>query len=205
MKLGNVARVAFLALVVVTAGCRLNAAGLDDDSHVLVERDAGPMDTAIARDTELADTFTPVTDTFAEDTFVADTFVPDVSVACTEADAVLSSGHCYFALVAAADFTAQRDACIAAGAHLASITSAAEQAIVAPLGSGDRWIGLVKDASLPSEKSSFHWITGEPSLVYDNWAMGDPNGGHNCARMKADGMWADQACTNAYGAICERE
>lgn len=129
----------------------------------------------------------------------------DAAVVCTDPGGVVSGGHCYFPITTTGSFAVQRDACIAKGAHLAAITSGAEQGVAAGRGTGDRWIGLIKDSTAPSAKSSFRWITGESSAGYDNWAAGDPNGGHDCARMKADGMWADQACGNAYAAICERE
>jgi hypothetical protein len=195
-------------------GCALDRSGLGDEpaalgdsaSDTTVSADTAPppdttFDTAVAETAE-PDTFAP--DTSEPDTTVADADA-DAAVSCTDPGGVLWNGHCYFPLSAAAAFDAQRDRCIAAGAHLASITSAAENAIVDARGGGDRWIGLIKDTAAPSAKSSFRWITGESSQVYDNWSAGDPNGGHNCARMMAGGMWGDNSCTNAFPAVCERE
>lgn len=196
-------------VVALCAGCGFGSEGLGGDPIALDDHDAeqGRADTAVGDTDEPRDSFDP--DTFAVDTFVADTLEPDVApeapTPCSEAGGALWSGHCYFPLPTARAFGAQRDACDAVGAHLATITSAEEQAVVAARGSGDRWIGLVKDPALPSAKSSFKWITGESAAAYDNWSAGDPNGGHNCARMMATGAWGDQACTNTFPAVCERE
>jgi hypothetical protein len=90
------------------------------------------------------------------------------------------------------------------GAHLVTVTTAAEQAFVAPLvGTTDAWIGLSNQANA----AVFAWVTGEP-LAFTNWAAGEPNHGAGaCARLKASagGLWADQACTDAFAYVCERD
>jgi len=182
---------------------------LADTAEAMVDS-VPPIDTSV-KDSAVPDTMKP--DTTVPDTTMPDTATPDTSVTdtrdaaipCTEPGSAVLLGHCYFPITTPAAFAAQRDACIAQGAHLAATTSAAEQVVVAGRGTGDRWIGLVKDSAAPSAKTSFRWITGESSLIYDNWAAGDPNGGHNCARMNAAGQWADMACTTAFPAVCERE
>lgn len=73
---------------------------------------------------------------------------------------------------------AAEDAAVGGG-HLATITSAAEQAFMeqllakAGVPAGAYWIGLQKSSV------SYEWTTGEP-LVYTNWLAGQPddNGGN---------------------------
>lgn len=129
----------------------------------------------------------------------------DGGVPCTEPGAVTWSqnGHCYFVIQGQPrSWQTQRDACVAAGAHLATITSQGENDFVAPLvGGTDRWIGLYR----PTGGDPFGWVTGE-ALSYENWANNEPNEpGESCGRIRTTSTWADRACDNSYGAICERE
>ncbi|MBI2392744.1 MAG: C-type lectin domain-containing protein [Deltaproteobacteria bacterium] len=142
----------------------------------------------VAVDTGVVDVGSDVADApDARDADAADAADAAV-VPCTDPGGVLSGGHCYFPIAATGTFAAQRDACIARGAHLAAITSGAEQGVAAGRGTGDRWIGLIKDSTAPSAKSSFRWITGESSAVYDHWAAGDPStAGRKCPHTSSDG------------------
>jgi hypothetical protein len=199
-------------VVALLCGCTLEKGGLDTAPDFL---DAtAPADTRVA-DTTVAmpDAATPdVAMEVLEDSSIAmdadaDATVDAPPVRCDEPGAVRAEGHCYFVLAGPFEFAKARDACNARmpPAHLVSITSAAEQAIASARGSGDRWIGLIKDPAAPTAKESFRWITGEPATAYDNWALGDPNGGHNCARMMISGQWGDGNCTSQFPAICERD
>ena len=85
-----------------------------------------------------------------------------------------------------------------------TITSQAEQDFITSTGSGGVWIGLMKDPGAPVAKDSFRWVTGEPT-TYQNWANGQPNGGGNCVRLRADASWGDTGCDMTLPAICERE
>ena len=120
--------------------------------------------------------------------------------------AVELGGHCYFAASTQGTFDATRAACAAAGAHLVTIGSAAEQAAIQPISGGqERWIGLARtsDAGV-TDAAAFAWITGEPS-TFAHWTPGEPNGSGPCVRMKTDGTWADQTCATSLAAICEFE
>ena len=126
------------------------------------------------------------------------------AIQCDEPGALVWSdnGHCYFRVQGQdAGWAAMRSACEGLGAHLVTITSAAEQAFVAGLIDGhDRWTGYSKIGA-----SEFTWITGESS-TYENWQQGEPNeSGDACTRLRNSGEWADRSCTNNEGAICERE
>lgn len=81
------------------------------------------------------------------------------------------NGSTYFVSNVATDvFTAYNNA-IAAGAHLATISSDGENTFVANAAGGGRaWIGL-DDADI---EGKFQWDTGE-ELNYTNWAAGEPN------------------------------
>jgi len=152
------------------------------------------------------DTGTPPTDTgtISIDTGVIslDTGTPPPKdggvVTCTDPGGKMYLGHCYFPITPR-NFANARDACLAAGAHLVSITSAGEQTLVSSVGTGERWIGLARF----SGSSSFRWITSEP-VTYTNWASGEPNGSGYCARLRTDG-WADIGCDQSFPGVCERE
>jgi hypothetical protein len=144
----------------------------------------------------------------------ADTFVPPpdvpVGVACPEPGAIRYGGHCYFPTDALA-FNDAFNACKAAQppAHLVAISSDAEQTAVEALQTGtQRWIGLTRDPSAPSDPSSFQWLTGEP-MTYQHWHNDptdvEPNGSGPCVRFLEDGTWADWTCDSPLVSICERE
>lgn len=129
----------------------------------------------------------------------------EVATPCTEAMARAFEGHCYFPLATSSDWTGAQSACAAAGAHLVTITSAAEEAFVETMTSGrERWIGLHRPFSAPSTPSAFTWVTGE-SASYAKWAYGEPNGSGPCARLRTSNDWGDLACNTGLGAICERD
>lgn len=154
------------------------------------------VDTAMAVDTTVVDTAKP--DTAMPDTFVADT-ADTATVACTDAEGKLFGGHCYFPITTADRYDLVRVACTSRGAHLVTITSAAEEAFVETIRPGrDRWIGLRRTTTM------FTWITGE-TLSYTKWEPGEPNGSGECARLRATNVWADQNCNTNEEAICERE
>jgi cysteine-rich repeat protein len=96
--------------------------------------------------------------------------------------------------------------CSTQGGHLASLTSAAEAALLQPsLQAGQRlWIGAT---DLP-EEGSFAWLTGEP-FAYQPFAAGQPDGDGDCLVVDAaTGTWSDTGCelaAFATGFICEIE
>lgn len=211
-----------------TADAAPNPDGASSDTSTAeVPLDVAVRDVAIgdALDTTLDDTFladSSVIDSGAGDTSVSDTRVidtavdttprdtgvdvVDTAVPCTETGAKTYLGHCYFPTAGTLSWDAAKAACVAASAHLVSITSAGEQAVVAGVKSGDRWIGLSRPVGSPTGASSFTWVTAE-AVTYTNWdtAAGEPNGSGECARLNAASLWADRACNNKLFAVCERE
>jgi cysteine-rich repeat protein len=117
-----------------------------------------------------------------------------------------SDWHAYKVLWLAVDEAGGREACasLGGGAHLATIESAEEQAIVAPLATTALRLGL-DDQDL---EGTFVWVTGEP-VEYQNWDLGEPSpapGQHaNCAYMTVGGPWEVRACEDEVPALCEVE
>lgn len=102
-----------------------------------------------------------------------------------------SNGHCYEAVRAPSgiDWPTARDAAIARGGYLATITSAEENAFVFSLVSGDPnlwyldgagngegpWFGGMQPPGSPEPAGGWQWdITNEP-FAYTRWQPGEPN------------------------------
>jgi lectin-like protein/uncharacterized protein DUF922 len=101
------------------------------------------------------------------------------------------NGHCYEAVPAAGiSWTDAQAACAARGGHLATISSAEEDAFIIALiannpdfwfvdgfnnGLGP-WIGGFQPGGSTEPAGGWTWVTGEP-WAYTNWASGEPN---NC-------------------------
>ena len=134
----------------------------------------------------------------------------DATAPCPEDGGTAWRGHCYFPTAGATTWSNTSAACASAGAHLATVASAEEQAVVtgaAKRAAADLWIGLSRKGGTPVAKSSFRWVTGEP-VVFEAWAPADPNvaaAAGACVRVKSDGLWWDLDCTTPFGGVCERE
>ncbi|MBK9035747.1 MAG: tandem-95 repeat protein [Myxococcales bacterium] len=125
-----------------------------------------------------------------------------------------ATGHCYVSFDdEQLTFADAQLACAAVTGHLASITSAPEQALVESVQNTAQnpWIGLT-DALV---EGSFGWITGE-LLTFTNWEPGQPDGGEpeDCVNLFSTavspsgtaGTWNDTSCTFVgftIGWICE--
>lgn len=123
-----------------------------------------------------------------------------------------ATGHCYMYFDQAVPWTIALSACgaLPGDAHLATIASDAENAVVALLDGGqqDSWIGG-QDGAI---EMIWVWVTGEPFL-YDNWRDGEPNNGgadipeEDCMVIEIDTLdeWDDRPCEWDFTYICERE
>jgi cysteine-rich repeat protein len=126
--------------------------------------------------------------------------------------------HCYGGWDEA-DFDGAVAACEERGGHLATISSAAENAIVRPLVNESKFIGGFEDVQVMTEDSGVYvWITGE-AFDYTNWASQEPDrkesrcnsGNYNgrcyehCLAMNGQGTWEDHRCDVADGYVCEWE
>lgn len=92
------------------------------------------------------------------------------------------------------------------GAHLATITSAAENEFIFNLGidAMPYWLGGHRADNAPAEDLGWSWVTGE-SWDYTNWAPGEPwdwnNENENALAFsfwQADGTWNNAADTTRY-------
>lgn len=116
-----------------------------------------------------------------------------------------ATGHCYVAFDAApTTYAAAQTACTDVLGHLATVTSAAEDAVVTSvIGLGETpWLGATDDAN--DTDAVFAWVTGEP-FSYTRFAPGEPDDDGECLYAVAGGVWADTACAGpaASGRICE--
>jgi hypothetical protein len=97
-------------------------------------------------------------------------------------------------------FAAAGDTCRRYAAHLATITSAEEQAVVAPLVFRNLWLGgRVVD---PTTRR-VAWLTGEPYL-YQRLGTGEPDD-NGCLILAPSGIWHDRPCDRIDSALCEFE
>jgi len=128
----------------------------------------------------------------------------DVPVACTETGAILFGGHCYWLVTQNAKQAQAVTACTNAGAHLVTITSAAEQTAVIALGTTERWMGLYRTSGAATD-ANYAWLTGESRAGYSAWAPNEPNNTGQCASLLGTGLWNDQNCGQSLDYICERE
>ncbi len=137
----------------------------------------------------------------------------DAGFDCSSVSGIVFMGHCYFGKTGPFTWDAAATSC-PFGAHLVTITSAAEQAVAQQiLPNQDRWIGMREPATAPNMEQFYYWVTGEPftpGTSYTNWdvfsdADREPNFTGDCVRMEFNSKWADDTCTKAYSAICERE
>lgn len=126
----------------------------------------------------------------------------DAGTPCLEDGAVQMTGHCCFVVGPDLGQAAAKAACANAGAHLVTVTSADEHAVLQGLAAVADSIGL--EAPAPKDAASaFKWITGEPVTV-THWAPTEPSGTDRCVALVNGTTWWDRPCTDGYFAICER-
>jgi hypothetical protein len=142
--------------------------------------------------------------------------------AAINAQAQAYGGHCYYRNSTAVSWSAAKAGCeaLAAGGHLVTITSMAEQQFVwGVAGMMDAWIGAT-DGLMDNQGGNgmpSTWITGEDIAQFNGWASGEPNnyqkecpggGGmcwEHCGFMWVDtqGAWNDDVCGYDKAYICE--
>lgn len=115
----------------------------------------------------------------------------------------LATGHQYDVISAnGISWTSANSAAsgLGAGWHLATITSAAEQAFLQTVigGGTEYWLGGFQNPTHLGAANNWHWITGE-AWSYTNWAGGEPNdynGGEQYLGIWGSGgswRWNDEA------------
>ena len=93
-------------------------------------------------------------------------------------------------------------ACLAAGLQLATVLSAAENALLLTAAAGNKvWIGGTDAAS----EGTWKWSSTGTPLSYTNWYSGEPNnyqGNEDCVHFS--GKWNDVNCARKFKFVCER-
>ena len=138
-------------------------------------------------------------------------------VVCADfgSDAVESEDHHCYNGYGDADFAGAMQACIKLGAHLATISSAAENKLARGFVNNSKWLGGREDVSANvMGTANYAWITGEP-FSFSNWAAREPNQARclgsfmpcyeHCVSLLGDGTWADASCDLPDGYVCEWE
>jgi cysteine-rich repeat protein len=128
--------------------------------------------------------------------------------------------HCYGGYDQA-DFEDAELACKDRGAHLVSISSAAENALAQHFVRDSKWIGGFEPVDLADgSEGTYEWTSGE-AFSYQNWGGGQPDRAESrcttpmpgnrpgcyqhCAALMSDGKWADERCDAIDGYVCEWE
>ena len=95
--------------------------------------------------------------------------------------------------------------CLAVGLQLASVHSAAQNALLvtAVAGNNKVWIGGTDAAS----EGAWVWSPSNTPLSYTNWNAGEPNnayGGQDCMQIYSSGKWDDDKCMNQQKYVCQQ-
>ena len=91
--------------------------------------------------------------------------------------------------------------CVRAGLRLASVHSAAENALLVTAAAGNEvWIGGTDAAS----EGTWKWSPSGAPLSYTNWIGGEPNdwGGQDCLQVYSSGKWDDYFCSAKKFHVC---
>jgi len=104
------------------------------------------------------------------------------------------NGHTYFRSTTSSLWSTAKNNAQSLGAHLATISSAAENAFLAGL--GQHWGGMTDEVA----EGTWLWITGEP-VTYTAWTAGEPNNGggnQDYVVLNYSGTnWDDQGTTTS--------
>jgi len=127
------------------------------------------------------------------------------------------NGHCYRTELEELTFATARDKCSAAGGHLVTIATEAENAFVRDMHDDVHWLGA-SDGKADEEAGigSYQWVTMEP-FDYSDWEDGQPNAFEtdcpdqssasdcfeHCAFQTDEGDWNDRSCWHTIPSICE--
>ena len=96
--------------------------------------------------------------------------------------------------------------CQAAGLQLATVQSAAQNALLLATAADNMvWIGGTDAAS----EGTWVWSPSNTPLSYSNWATGEPNnfaGGQDCltGNYNDAGEWDDQTCHGKVKYVCQQ-
>jgi cysteine-rich repeat protein len=110
-----------------------------------------------------------------------------------------ATGHAYRAFMRRTGWPDARKSCEAAGAHLATIADADEQAFVARLARTDLWLGGIDGGS-----GRFEWVTGEPAtfMPFGPLEPDEPARPRHIL-LGGDGVWHDRDPGDQNRFLCE--
>lgn len=103
------------------------------------------------------------------------------------------NGHWYYRTAVYQPYSASQQAATNAGAHLASITSAAENQWIVGCFGTNYFLGGVQIPGSAEPASGWSWLGGDP-WGYTNWSGNEPNnwgGSENVLQMVTAGTWND--------------
>jgi len=202
-------RDAFALSIVITCGAAVGCSFPDYSTELVDEgvlEDLAPETTpAVDSTVDATKDVAPETEVSSDVADVSDADTKDASKPCETYGGTVYLGHCYWISPTLVNEAAAKAYCIAEGAHLVTISTAAENKFVWDLATGlSRWIGL--EATTPTMlKTAYKWVNGEPK-PFENWASGEPSGFGACVRMvPTSGLWQTRACENTIAVTCERE
>ena len=112
-------------------------------------------------------------------------------------------GHHYFLVNKALNYQTAKIACSKLGAHLLTLSTAAENNFAKGFIKQNCWLGLTDVA----KEGSFVWADG-PALDYANWSPNEPNnvgrGGEDFVELLIlNGKWNDLNANNRRTVVCE--
>jgi hypothetical protein len=113
------------------------------------------------------------------------------------------NGHWYQRVTKSISWNAARVETEARGGHLVTITSQAESNHITSIGAADHHIGGLTDLGRGCSASGWRWVTDE-SMVFYNWASGEPNAYCNDSSMALavwggyTGRWNNIPATDAH-------
>jgi hypothetical protein len=145
---------------------------------------------------------------------------PPIIESCDMLDGAVingENGNCYRINADKLTFGDAREACIATGGHLVTVTSESEDDFVHDLLDDEHWLGASDGrANGMNGVAPYTWVNGD-AWGYSNWEDGQPNAvatncpGENsgancfehCAYQDDSGGWNDRACWHTIASICE--
>jgi hypothetical protein len=119
------------------------------------------------------------------------------------------SPSCYFVCNAEVEWTDARDRCSAAGACLATIDDAVEDACIRaatnPMFPDVVWFGFRQTGNI-EPAGGWGWECGTSSYAAPNWGDFEPNnsgGNEDCGALGTGGAWLDGGCNSDSRFVCE--
>jgi hypothetical protein len=122
----------------------------------------------------------------------------------------MCGGNCWVLCTGNVQRETARTACVGWMGTLAEINDPGEQTCVNPHITASSWIGLLQSSGSAAPGAGWTW-NGTTQLNFTNWLTGKPddgdnneNGAEQCASIRTNGTWDDDACNSSLDYFCER-